>query len=76
MMDRFLSLGQVTALLGYVQGEPARRPDAEATRQPVGLMPGVAAQVVRAKANGWIVSAEWSKISGWWQGAGPFVTRG
>jgi hypothetical protein len=42
---------------------------------PVGLMPGVAAQGVRAKANGWIVSAEWGKISGWWQGVGPFVTR-
>jgi hypothetical protein len=45
-------------------------------RIPLGLMPGVAAQVVRAKENGWIVSAEGSKISGWWQGAGPFVTRG
>jgi uncharacterized membrane protein YphA (DoxX/SURF4 family) len=60
-------------------------------RMPVGLMPGIAAhkvnsaaggregplgEGVRAKTNGWIVSAEWSKISGWWQGAGPFVTRG
>jgi hypothetical protein len=36
----------------------------------VGLMPGIAAHVVRARANGWIVSAEWIKISGWWQGTG------
>jgi hypothetical protein len=43
---------------------------------PVGLMPGVAAQVVRAKANSWIVTAEWGQMSGWSQGAGLFVTRG
>jgi hypothetical protein len=41
----------------------------------VGLVPGVAAQEVGAKANGWIVRAEWGKISGWWQGTGPFATR-
>jgi len=39
-------------------------------------MRGVAAQVVQAKVNGWIANAEWGQISGWWQGAGPFVTRG
>jgi hypothetical protein len=42
----------------------------------VGLMLGVAAQVVRAKVNGWIANAKWGQISGWWQGAGSFVTRG
>jgi len=34
-------------------------------RLPVGLMPGVAVQVVRAKVNGRIVNAEWDQISGW-----------
>jgi len=43
---------------------------------PVGLMPGVHLQVVPARANDWIVSAEWGRISGWWQGAAPFVTGG
>lgn len=40
---------------------------------PVGR--GVAAQGVGAKANGWIVRVEWGRISGLWQGIGPFVTR-
>jgi hypothetical protein len=40
---------------------------------PVGLMSGVHLQVVPARANDWILSAEWRRISGWWQGAAPFV---
>ena len=60
-------------------------------RIPVGLTSGIAAhkvnsaaggregplgEVVRAKVNGWIANAEWGQISVWWQGAGPFVSRG
>jgi len=43
---------------------------------PLGLMPGIAAQVVRAKENCRMVSAEWEKISGWWQGIEVFITPG
>jgi hypothetical protein len=42
----------------------------------VGVMPGVAAHLVRAKANGSKVNAELGKFSGWYKGAGLFVTRG
>ena len=45
-------------------------------RIPLGLMSGVAEKVVRARATGWVVSAEWGKISAWRQDAGPFVTGG
>jgi hypothetical protein len=56
-----------------VQGKDGNDPKAR-DRMPVGVMPGVAANGARARANGWIVSAKWGKISGRWQGAGPFVT--
>ena len=38
---------------------------------------GPLGEVVRAGAKGWVVSAEWGQISGWWwQGADPFIARG
>ena len=43
-------------------------------RVTLALMPGVAAQGVRFKATGWIVTAGRGWISGWWHNAGPFVS--
>ena len=43
-------------------------------RVSVGLMPGVAPKVVLATEKGWMVSANWGKISGWWPSTEPFIT--